>query len=156
MHISRNYAIELPEQLDEPNKLHWSMNSTNQWGKRKMAEYYRIMRSLGRSWACPKQRNYFTLVAALPSAEEWNDVWPLPGPQEGMSAYPVEWSSMLAEHQSFADPLPPLSMNHTNDAWRDVKRRKHHVLRAGRRKSAPLHSIPTEILTIILTPDWQL
>ena len=73
-----------------------------------------------------------------------------------MRASCADWNQMLEEHISCAPPLPEADMNHSKKAKEDVSRLKYHVLKAGKRKSSPWHSIPTEILGMILAPDYRL
>ena len=73
-----------------------------------------------------------------------------------MEAREVSWHTMYNEHLSCAEPLPPKSMNHTVVAQRYVKRLRHHVLCTGKRKSAPRHSIPIEVIAMALAPSWKL
>ena len=113
-----------------------------------MSECHRILRTMGRQWACAKHRSYSTLKASLPSNQQWLDVWSLLGPSGGMEAREVSWHTMCNEHLSCAEPLPPKSMNHIVAAQRDVKRLRHHALRTGKRKSAPRHSIPIEVIAM--------
>ena len=73
-----------------------------------------------------------------------------------MEAYAVSWEAMISDHQSCADPLPPLDLQHKSDVTSDVKRLTFHALNASKRKSSPKHSIPTEVIATCLKPAWNL
>ena len=125
------------------------------WRQRRMAECHRLLKQLGKSRG-PKHRSYSSLRAALRSQQEWMHLWAREGAEGGMRASCADWNQMLEEHISCAPPLPEADMNHSKKAKEDVSRLKYHVLKAGKRKSSPWHSIPTEILGMILAPDYRL
>ena len=63
---------------------------------------------------------------------------------------------LLLKISSVPVNFPPLSLNHTANAERDSRRLCHHVLTTGKRKSAPEHSVPTEVVGMMLKPSWKL
>ena len=126
------------------------------WRARRLAECHRVMRALQGSKSGPKMRRYSALRTALPTRQQWMEVWSQKGHLGGMEATSTDWNTFLQTHESWAPQLPDASLNHLELAKRDVKRLREHVVYSSKRKSAPLHSIPSAVLSMILAPNWRM
>ena len=128
------------------------------WRARRIAECFRLFKTLGAARRGPKCRSFSTLRSALPSKAAWLAAWGLSGPLGGMNAYETSWPQMLETHLEVASerPPPPRDLNHFALGKRDVLRLRRHCMFASKRKSAPEQSVPAGILLVALAPQWQL
>ena len=123
------------------------------WRERRLAECHRVLQALSGSKQGSKRRTYSALKASFPSQEQWVSLLSLDGGMGGMLATQTSWSDMLSEHAECAEESPELSMDHVEQGRTDVFRLRKHALRAGKRKSSPCHSVPVEVLAMILAPN---
>ena len=73
-----------------------------------------------------------------------------------MNCTTTSWPSMLEEHCACAPPLPQADCNHAQKAKKDIFRLRRHLMKAGKRKTCPIHFSPTSVLLMMLCPNWRL
>ena len=72
-----------------------------------------------------------------------------------MSAEQTSWAKVLEEHKSCAGPTPLKDVNHQIAGEEYVKRLREYSVFAQKRRALPQGAPPTEILAMILAPNYS-
>ena len=126
------------------------------WRGRNLAEVNRLAMLAAGSKVGPKKRSYRTLKGAMPTSEQWQEVWSKAGCEGGMEVEPIDWEQYVNDTIGVAPARPRWRREARWQAMEDIKRTRKYVIKAPKRRAVPKGSVPVELLVMCMSPNWRM
>ncbi len=102
------------------------------------------------------RRRYYRAIPIKKTTAEWKELLERPATKSGMSATIVDYEKERNSWINEADALPHCDVNYGKVAADDLKEIRRAFLSCSKRRMAPSWSLPNEIWTMLLWPNWRL
>ena len=126
------------------------------WRSRRHAEVWRLAHLLAGKCGGSKRRRFNLADDFVPRRDEVQQYFSLPGPEGGLRAVPVEFAEYQQARLEGLPPPPTFGSDnflHVEEGRDDLEAITTPLEKAPRGKAAPAHSVPCEILMLVLDPN---
>ena len=124
------------------------------WQKRHFAEVWRLGHQLAAQCKGPRRRRYNVGACFLPRRAEIVQHFQQDGASGGLDAVPINFDEYRQTYLEALPRAPMFAYDHLDIAREDFEKLIEVISKSPRRRAAPPHSVPTEVLRLALEP-WR-